>query len=111
MNAKQTDIITFLKWGVNLLVAAVSFFIALKLNAIDSELKQNRSDVRQLEKWQAGDIERDIQNIQKLNEILSNQARLEVEVNSKIDRNHQAITDILLLNPQLNTRIRKGSGN
>lgn len=93
MTQKQTDALDLLKWVVNVLILVVGFFVASKLKAVD-KLEER---VHQIEYWQAGDIERDIQAMQKLDRLIDGQSKA-AENWAILD---QRIDDLLISNPEL----------
>lgn len=93
MTQRNADVLDLLKWVVNILILVVGFFVASKLKAVD-KLDER---VKQIEYWQAGAIERDIQAIQKLDRILDGQ-RDASEKQAVLD---QRIDDLLISNPNL----------
>jgi len=98
MTRKTYDILDLMKWVINILILVIGFFIASKLNAVD----KMDSEVKSIQYWQAGDIERDIQAMQKLDKIIQNQEDASKQ-RAILD---QRIDDLLILNPNLKTTKR-----
>ena len=93
MTQKSADLLDILKWVINILILVVGFFVTTKLNAVD----QLETRLRSVEMYQAGAIERDIQQIQKLDMVLGVLNDKDMEI-AKLQ---QSIYDLVISNPEL----------
>lgn len=106
VEAKGFTILDALKWVINIMVLVVGFFVVGELRAVDRVQKE----VVNIQMYQAGAIERDIQTVQKLNEIIDLLAEAKLErkdLGLEIERVDDRIDNLLILNPQLKSPKRK----
>jgi hypothetical protein len=106
VEAKNFTILDALKWVINIMVLVVGFFVVGELRAVDKV----EQEIHSIQLYQAGDIERDIQEIQKLNEIIEllSEAKIErKDLGVEVERVDDRIDNLLILNPQLKSPKRK----
>lgn len=112
---EASDTLSVLMKGIQAVTAVAAFFIMDKLNTINenftklnSQMTQLEARVRILEMDNGKSTERDIQRMQKLDQIIANQKAQEVKFSTAQAEIRQQLTDILILNPQLKTAKRGG---
>lgn len=92
---RATDILDLLRWVVNILILIVGFFVVNKLKAIDAyEVR-----LRAVELYQAGAIERDIQQTQKLDLIIEELNKWDREV-AKLKESQDNLYKLLILSTE-----------